>query len=42
MTILIVVITIILALAGTGIALWSLLSTRKKYYKEYTERKRND
>lgn len=42
MTTLIVAFTIILALTGAGIALWSLLNTRKKYYKEYTVRKRND
>lgn len=42
MTTLIVAVTAILALTGAGIALWSLLNTRKKYHKEYTERKRND
>lgn len=42
MTTLIVAVTIILALTGAGIALWSLSNTRKKYYKEYTKRKRND
>jgi hypothetical protein len=42
MTVFIVAFTIILAFIGAGIAIWSLLSTRKKYYKEYTVRKRND
>lgn len=42
MTMLIIVVTVILASAGTGIALWSISSTRKKYFKEYIERKRND
>lgn len=42
MTTIVVVLTIMLALTGVGISLWSLLNTRKKYYKEYTGRKRND
>lgn len=42
MTTLLVSVTAILVLAGVGIALWSILNTRKKYFKEYTERKKND
>jgi hypothetical protein len=42
MTAIIVSLTVILALAGIGVAMWSLIDTRNKYFKEYTERKRND
>lgn len=42
MTTIIVSLTAILALAGVFVAVWSLISTRNKYFKEYKERKRND
>lgn len=42
MTIFIVSATVILALAGVAVSVWSLLSTRNKHYKEYKDRKRND
>ena len=42
MTNLIISLTVILALAGIAVSMWSLINTRNKYFKEYTERKRND
>ena len=42
MTTIIVLLTVILSLSGIAVAVWSLISTRKKYFKEYMERKRND
>jgi hypothetical protein len=42
MTTLIAALTAILSVAGIGVSMWSLISTRNKYFKEYTERKRND
>lgn len=42
MTAFVVSITIALALFGTGVFIWSIANTRKKYYKEYVERKKND
>lgn len=42
MTTIIVSLTAILALAGVSVAVWSLICTRNKYFKEYKERKRND
>lgn len=42
MTNLIISLTVILALAGIAVSMWSLINTRNKYFKEYMERKRND
>ena len=42
MTTFIISATVILALAGVAVSIWSLISTRNKYYKEYKGRKRND
>lgn len=42
MTIFIISATVILALSGVAVSIWSLVSTRNKYYKEYKGRKRND
>lgn len=42
MTTLIISATVILALAGISVSIWSLVSTRNKYFKEYKDRKRND
>lgn len=42
MTTFIISATVILALAGVSVSIWSLISTRNKYYKEYKGRKRND
>jgi hypothetical protein len=42
MTTIIVSLTAILSLAGVVVAVWSLINTRKKYFQEYMERKRND
>jgi hypothetical protein len=41
MTVIIVSITAILALAGVSVTIWSLINTRNNYFKEYKERKRN-
>lgn len=30
----------ILAIIGIGIAIWSIINTRKRYYEEYIRRKR--
>lgn len=27
---------------GVGVAVWSFIDTRKKYYNEYIERRKND
>jgi hypothetical protein len=42
MTTFIISATVILVLAGVAVSIWSLVSTRNKYYKEYKGRKRND
>lgn len=42
MTTIIVSLTAVLALAGVSVAVWSLINTRNKHFKEYKERKRND
>lgn len=42
MTTFIISVTAILTLAGIAVSIWSLISTRNKYYKEYKGRKRND
>lgn len=42
MTGLIVALTVLVSISGIAVAIWSLLSTRKKYFQEYMERKRND
>ena len=34
MTVVIITIGSILAIAGVGVSIWSIVSTRKKYYKE--------
>lgn len=39
MTAVIITIGSILAMAGIGISIWSIVSTRKKYYNEYMKRK---
>jgi len=30
----------ILAITGSGVAIWSIINTRKRYYEEYVRRKR--
>ena len=40
MTTLIVITGSILAIVGVGVATWSIVTTRKKYYKDYMSRKR--
>jgi len=42
MTTFIVSATVILALAGVAVSIWSLINTRNSYFKEYNDRKRND
>ncbi|EHC07697.1 hypothetical protein Sbal625DRAFT_0028 [Shewanella baltica OS625] len=42
MTAIIVFLTAVLALAGVSVAVWSLINTRNKYFKDYKGRKRND
>ena len=36
----IIIIGSIAAIVGVGVATWSIISTRKKYYDEYMKRKR--
>ncbi len=31
----------ILAITGAGVAIWSIINTRKRYYEEYMSRKRH-
>jgi len=42
MTTIIIVATIILALIGILIAVWSIVDTRRKHYDDYIKRKRSD
>ena len=42
MTSFIVAMTVVISLIGVGVAIWSIISTRKKYYQEYMGRKKND
>lgn len=41
MTILIIVLTAIVALIGVSTAIWSIVNTRKKFYNDFLERKSN-
>ena len=40
MTALLITIGSIAAIVGVGVATWSIISTRKKYYDDYMRRKR--
>lgn len=40
MTAVIITIGSIAAIVGIGVATWSIINTRKKYYDEYMKRKR--
>ncbi len=40
MTTLIILLSAIVGIVGIGVAVWSFLDTRKKYYEEYLDRKR--
>lgn len=40
MTTVITIIGSVAAIVGIGVATWSIISTRKKYYDEYMRRKR--
>ena len=40
MTAVIITIGSILAIAGVSVAIWSIISTRKRYYEDYMRRKR--
>ncbi|MCY3739635.1 MAG: hypothetical protein OXH00_01305 [Candidatus Poribacteria bacterium] len=40
MTTVIIIIGSVAAIVGVGVATWSIVSTRKKYYDEYMKRKR--
>jgi hypothetical protein len=42
MTTFIVSATVILALVGIAVSIWSLINTRNKYFEEYMKRKKND
>lgn len=42
MTTIIVIASILLALLGIVLAIWSITDTRKKHYNDYIIRKRND
>ena len=39
MTTVIIIMGSVAAIVGTGVAIWSIFSTRKKYYDEYMKRK---
>ncbi len=39
MTTVIIIIGSVAAIVGVGVATWSIISTRKKYYNEYMKRK---
>ncbi len=38
----VIIITVVLSLIGIGGGVWSIISTRNKYYKDYMRRKRNE
>ena len=40
MTAVIITIGSILAIAGVGVSIWSIISTRKQYYEDYRRRTR--
>lgn len=40
MTAVIITIGSILAIAGVGVSIWSIISTRKRHYEDYRRRKR--
>ena len=40
MTAVIITIGSILAIAGIGVSIWSIIDTRKRYYEDYMRRKR--
>ena len=40
MTAVIITIGSILAIAGIGVSIWSIIDTRKRYYDDYKRRKR--
>ena len=40
MTTVIIITGLVLAIVGAGVAIWSIVNTRKKYYDEYMRRKR--
>lgn len=42
MTNIIIISTIILFISGLIITIWSIVTTRKKYYDDYIKRKRNE
>ena len=42
MTTIIIIASIVLALIGMIVAVWSIINTRRNYYNEYIKRKRND
>ena len=42
MTTLVYTVTAVVALLGIGVAIWSIIYTRKKFYEEYKSRKLND
>ena len=39
MTTVIIITGLVLAIVGAGVAIWSIVNTRKKYYDEYMRRK---
>ena len=41
MTELLTVVGVLVIVSGLGVAVWSFIDTRKRYYKEYLRRKRN-
>lgn len=41
MTELITIIGVLVIASGIGVAIWSFMDTRKRYYEEYLRRKRN-
>ena len=42
MTTLIYIVTLLAVIAGLFIAIWSFTDTRRKYYEDYMNRKKND
>lgn len=38
----VIIFTFILSFAGIAVALWSIIDTRKKFFKEYVRRKSRD
>ncbi|MEA5471972.1 hypothetical protein [Spirulina sp. 06S082] len=42
MNAIIIILTLLLAVAGCSVSIWSIIDTRNKYYQDYLNRKRKN